>query len=57
MKNLIDGKKTYIGAIIAGVGAVLLYLGYPNEAKLVAGMGGTLFGVGIAHKMQKGNDK
>jgi hypothetical protein len=56
MKELFNGKKSIIGAIIAGAGAVLAYLGYIEQAKLVASLGGTLFGIGIAHKMQKGND-
>ncbi len=56
MANFLSGKKSYIGAIVAGASAVLVYLGYPEQAKLVASAGLTLFGVGIAAKMQKGID-
>jgi small-conductance mechanosensitive channel len=56
MDKIFNGRKSIYGAMIAGAGAVLAYLGYPEQAKLVASMGATLFGIGIAHKMQKGID-
>jgi hypothetical protein len=56
-KSLFNGKKSITGAIIAGAGAVATYLGYPDAGEMVMYLGGSLFGIGIAHKMQKGNDK
>jgi small-conductance mechanosensitive channel len=56
MKKFFGGGKSVGGAIIAGAGAIAAYLGYPDVGALVASLGATLFGVGIAHKLQKGND-
>lgn len=57
MKKIFDGKKSIGGAIVAGVGAITAYLGYPDVGEMVMYLGGSLFGIGIAHKLQKGNDK
>ena len=57
MKKFFGGGKSVGGAIVAGAGAIACYLGYPDVGKMIIGLGGSLFGIGIAHKLQKGNDK
>ena len=53
MKDLFGGGKTITGMIAVAAGAILSYLGYPDIAKLVMTIGGSLGAVGVAHKVQK----
>lgn len=54
MKKFFDGKKSIVGAIIVGTSAICAYLGVdPSIVELIKGLGASLFGVGIAHKVQK----
>lgn len=47
------GWKTYAGAAIVAIGAVLRYLGYDDIAEAIMVFGGSLGLVGIAHKAEK----
>jgi hypothetical protein len=57
MKSLFGSGKTFIGMIFVAAGAICSYLGYPDIAKLVMTVGGSLGVVGVAHKVQKLVDK
>lgn len=59
--NFFNGKKTYIGAVVAGVSSLMLVfmpdLSPEGVEILVASknFGLTLFGIGTAHKLDKTN--
>jgi hypothetical protein len=57
MKSLFGSGKTFIGMITVAAGAICGYLGYPDVAKLIMVVGGSLGAVGVAHKVQKLVDK
>jgi hypothetical protein len=57
MKSLFGNGKTFIGMVTVGAGAICGYLGYPDIAKLVMSIGGSIGVVGVAHKVQKLVDK
>ena len=50
--NFLKGKKTYIGAVIIAVGAVLRYLGYEEIATMIMTGGGALGLIGVRHAMR-----
>jgi hypothetical protein len=54
MKKFFGSGKSVAGAIIVGAGAICHYLGVdPSIVALIEGLGASLFGVGVAHKIQK----
>ena len=52
----ISGYKTYIGAALVGISAILEVLGYAEIAKVVLTIGGTLGIVGVRHAIKKVED-
>jgi hypothetical protein len=58
MKKFFGGGKSVGGMVICALGAIAGYLGLdPAAVLLIESLGGSLFGIGIAHKLQKANDK
>ncbi len=58
MKSLFGGGKSFAGMVICAAGAVARYFGLdPATVLLIESLGGTLFGVGVAHKIEKLKDK
>jgi hypothetical protein len=58
MKKFLGDGKSVGGMIICAAGAIAGYLGLdPSTVLLIESLGGSLFGIGIAHKLQKANDK
>ena len=53
MKDFFGGGKSIAGMVIVAAGAIANYLGYPDIGKLIAGLGASLFGIGLAHKVEK----
>ena len=54
MKKFFGSGKSVAGCIVAAAGAVAGYLGLdPALVVLIEGLGASLFGIGIAHKVQK----
>lgn len=49
----LDGYKSYLGALLYGLGSALVALGYVDVGNWLVMGGTTLFGVGIAHKVEK----
>ena len=49
----LNGKKTYIAALLIGVAASLQYLGFPEIAAVIGGMGSALAVAGVGHKITK----
>lgn len=50
---MLDGKKTYIGAILIGIGAALTAAGYPEIGEPVTRFGEALSIGGLGHKLAK----
>ncbi len=50
---MLNGYKTYLGALIMGGGAALAYLGFPDVGKALEGLGLSLGLIGIGHKLAK----
>lgn len=48
-----SGWKTWAGAAIVAVSAVLGYVGFPDLATMALTIGGALGLVGVAHKIEK----
>jgi hypothetical protein len=54
MKKFFGSGKSVSGMIICAAGAIAGYIGLdPSTVVLIESLGVTLFGVGIAHKVQK----
>lgn len=58
MSKFFGNGKSVAGGVIAAIGVFLGFMGVdPGIVKLVEGLGVSLFGIGIAHKIQKVVDK
>lgn len=53
MLQIIDGYKSYIGAVLYGLGHALIGLGYADFGNAVVTFATTVFAIGIAHKVEK----
>jgi hypothetical protein len=54
MKKFFGTGKSVGGMVICALGAIAGYFGLdPASVLLIESLGGTLFGVGIAHKIQR----
>ena len=51
------GWKTWAGAVIMGIGAVLTQLGYPELADAFKAFGFAVIAVGLGHKLEKNGRK
>ena len=51
--EFLNGKKTYIGAVIYAAGQVLTQTGYPELGKALTELGTVIMAVGFAHKIDK----
>jgi hypothetical protein len=47
------GWKTYAGALIVAIAAVLRYFGMDDAAEALMLLGGALIGIGLRHKMER----
>jgi hypothetical protein len=50
---MFNGYKTYLGAVLIGVGAALKALGYSEVAEVLMRLGEALGVAGIGHKLAK----
>jgi hypothetical protein len=53
MLEAINGKKSYVGLFLYGVGQALLLVGLPDLGEPISKAGELLAGVGVVHKLAK----